>query len=87
MAEIWLQPSAYGDIDYGEDLLRFDLSRIIDIALSYWSDDLVVVLLQPVKELHISRFAFLVRSFVNCLGHLSSSKLIASDPIILRDVL
>lgn len=62
-------------------------TRIIDIALSYWSDDLVVVLLQPVKELHISRFAFLVRSFVNCLGHLSSSKLIASDHIILRDVL
>ena len=45
MAEIWLQPSAYGDIDYCEDLIRFDLSRIIDIALSYWSDDLVVILL------------------------------------------
>lgn len=78
---------AYRDIDYCQDLLRSDLSGIVDITLSYGSDDLVVILLQPVKELHISRFAFLIRPFMNRLGHLSAIKLIAFDLIVLLDLL
>lgn len=67
----------YRCMDLCEDLLRRYLSRVVEVRLPYWTNDLLLVLTYPCEELGISRFTCLIGPFMDYLRHLATRKLIA----------